>query len=104
MLCGRHSQGIEAGNDKALGFEKPFDIDAVMSGVFESYFCIFHRLTVKSIQDRFKKSVKTSPVIWNPEIVRIDCTIRINDEAIMFGFGNVDTDIEHRKPPLMMGK
>ncbi len=57
------SQGIEAGNDKALGFEKPFDIDAVMSGVFESYFCIFHRLTVKSIQDRFKKSVKTSPVI-----------------------------------------
>ena len=75
-----------------------------MPGVFESYFCICGRLTVKGIKDRFEKLVKTDPIIGDPEIVRIDNTIRINDEAIVFGFGNVDTDIEHREPPLVIWK
>ena len=38
-------QGIEAGNDKALRFKKPFDVDAVMSGVFESYFYVRDLIT-----------------------------------------------------------
>ena len=47
---------------------------------------------------------KTDPIIGDSEIVRIDNTIRINDEAIVFVFGNVDTDIEHGKPPLVIWK
>ena len=75
-----------------------------MPGVFESYFCICDRFAVKGIKDRFKKGVKTVPIIGDPEIIRIDNTFRINDEAIVLGFGNVDTDIEHRRPPLVVWK
>ena len=45
------SKGLKLGNDKALGFKKALDVDAVRAGVFESYFCICDRLTVKGIKD-----------------------------------------------------
>ena len=56
----------------------------------------------ESTKDSFEKFVKTDTIIGDSEIVRIENTIRINDEAIVFGFGNVDTDIEHREPPLVI--
>ena len=56
------------------------------------------------LQDGFKKFVEAIPVIGNREVVRVNNTIRINDEAVVLGLGNVDTDIEHKEPPLVMEK
>ena len=75
-----------------------------MPGVFEAYFCILDRITIKDFQNSFQEFVESFTVVGDPEIIRVDNTIRINDLTVMLGFGNVDTDIEHRKPPLMMEK
>ena len=87
-----------------MGFKKPFDVDAVMPGVFESYFCILDRIAIKGIQDGFQKFVEAIPVIGNREVVRVNNAVRVNDEAVMLGFGNINADIEHKGPPLVMEK